>query len=110
MKLSEVTLAHDLVKRRRDWVTAYVDIGRETSIGHGNIYASFGGALTLFGYRIDDSMAEAVRRAMRAELRTWISNLDQELAALGVEVDGIEITIATEEAKCPPQAVEEEAA
>ncbi|TXN41713.1 hypothetical protein FV232_17175 [Methylobacterium sp. WL30] len=109
MKLSEVTLANDLVKRRRDWVTAYVDIGRETSIGPGNSYGPFGGALTLFGYRFDDKMVEAVRRAMRAELRTRIADLDQELAALGVEVDGIEITIASEEAKCPPQRVEEAA-
>ena len=114
MKLSEVSRANELVRNRRELVTAFVDIGRATDIGSG-----FGSSspfhtrlclYSLYGYQVDDLMAEAVGRAMRAEIRARIATVDEELAGLGVEVDGIEVTIAREESMEQPKAVLEEAA
>ncbi|GJE51468.1 hypothetical protein GOFOIKOB_4527 [Methylobacterium tardum] len=95
MKLSEVSLAKDLVDKRRMLVVAYVDVAtaKEVYVPYGLINTQ-----TAFGYVIDDPMREAIRTAVRDEIRSRIKQCDDELAALGVVVDGIAIEIKREEA------------
>jgi hypothetical protein len=76
MKLSKVSRANELVRNRRELVTAFVDIGRATDIGTGFPFHTRFCLYSLFGYQVDDEMAEAIRRAMRAEIRARIATVD----------------------------------
>lgn len=104
MKLSEVSVAKELVDKRRKLIIAYVDVGTAE-----NVYVPYGWGnerTTAFGHDIDEPMKEAIRTAVRDEIRRRIQQCDDDLGAMGVVVDGIAIELKREEASRHPKEVE----